>query len=119
MQHVQANIGEMYIALETARTVVFHSLERQARGESDPYWDVISSTAKYHAVEEINFIATMSLKLTGGWGYTESIGIGRAHRDFTALIAGADPQEKLKVDLGLRMVHELDMIQQRDQYKEV
>lgn len=113
MQHVQAAIGRMTIALETARTMVFHSLERQARKESDPYWDPISSAAKHYATEQINFIALMALKLTGGWGYTKESGLGRSHRDFTSLLAGADPQEKLEVDLGIRVIHEFQMLAQR------
>lgn len=118
MQHVQACIGEMYMALESSRTLVHYSLERQVRQESDLYWDAIASMAKYQAVEEVNKIALKALNLTGGWGYSESSGIGRAHRDFTALVAGADPQEKLKVDMGIRLVHDLDMMSQRFSKKE-
>ena len=118
MQHVQACIGEMYMALESSRTLVHYSLERQVRQESDLYWDAVASMAKYQAVEEVNKIALKALNLTGGWGYTESSGIGRAHRDFTALVAGADPQEKLKVDMGIRLVHDLDMMSQRYSKKE-
>ncbi|WP_236176307.1 acyl-CoA dehydrogenase family protein [Pseudomonas qingdaonensis] len=114
MQHVHAVVGDMYIALETARSAVFRSLERQDNHLFDEDWDVISSTAKYCAAESINQIALSALKLTGGWGYTESSGLGRAHRDFMALFAGADPQEKLKVDLGTRMIHELEL---RDQQR--
>ena len=118
MQHVQACIGEMYMALESSRTLVHYSLERQVRQESDVYWDAVASMAKYQAVEDVNKIALQALNLTGGWGYTESSGIGRAHRDFTALVAGADPQEKLKVDMGIRMVHDLDMMSRRSSKKE-
>ena len=118
MQHVQACIGEMYMALESSRTLVHYSLERQVRQESDVYWDAVASMAKYQAVEDVNRIALQALNLTGGWGYTESSGIGRAHRDFTALVAGADPQEKLKVDMGIRMVHDLDMMSRRSSKKE-
>lgn len=118
MQHVQACIGEMYMALESSRTLVHYSLERQVRQESDLYWDAVASMAKYQAVEDVNKIALQALNLTGGWGYTESSGIGRAHRDFTALVAGADPQEKLKVDMGIRMVHDLDMMSRRSSKKE-
>ncbi|OVZ89262.1 acyl-CoA dehydrogenase family protein [Yersinia alsatica] len=118
MQHVQAAIGRMTIALETARTIVFHSLERQARKESDPYWDPISSAAKHYAIEQINFIVQMALKLTGGWGYTEESGLGRSHRDFTAMLAGADPQEKLEVDLGIRTIHDFQMLAQQKAVQE-
>ena len=118
MQHVQACIGEMYMALESSRTLVHYSLERQVRQESDLYWDAVASMAKYQAVEDVNKIAFKALNLTGSWGYTESSGIGRAHRDFTALVAGADPQEKLKVDMGIRMVHDLDMMSRRSSKKE-
>ena len=118
MQHVQACIGEMYMALESSRTLVHYSLERQVRQESDLYWDAVASMAKYQAVEDVNKIVLQALNLTGGWGYTESSGIGRAHRDFTALVAGADPQEKLKVDMGIRMVHDLDMMSRRSSKKE-
>ena len=118
MQHVQACIGEMYMALESSRTLVHYSLERQVRQESDVYWDAVASMAKYQAVKDVNKIALQALNLTGGWGYTESSGIGRAHRDFTALVAGADPQEKLKVDMGIRMVHDLDMMSRRSSKKE-
>ncbi|MGJ3742556.1 acyl-CoA dehydrogenase family protein [Yersinia pseudotuberculosis] len=113
MQHVQAAIGRMTIALETARAMVYHSLERQARKESDPYWDPISSAAKHYAIEQINMIVLTALKLTGGWGYTEDSGLGRSHRDFSSMLAGADPQEKLEVDLGIRIIHDLQMLKQQ------
>ncbi len=118
MQHVQACIGEMYMALESSRTLVHYSLERQVRQESDLYWDAVASMAKYQAVEDVNKIAFKALNLTGSWGYTESSGIGRTQRDFAALVAGADPQEKLKVDMGIRMVHDLDMMSRRSSKKE-
>ncbi|ATX62978.1 acyl-CoA dehydrogenase family protein [Yersinia hibernica] len=118
MQHVQAAIGRMTIALETARTMVFHSLERQARKESDPYWDPISSAAKHYAIEQINYIVLMALKLTGGWGYTEESGFGRSQRDFASMLAGADPQEKLEVDLGIRAIHEFQMLAQQKTVQE-
>ncbi len=113
MQHVQAVVGEMYIALESARSVVYRSLLRQVNGDTDPYWDSLSSAAKHCAVENITQIALSALKLTGGWGYTEESGIGRALRDFTSLFAGADPQEKLVVDLGIRKLHEFDLLSQQ------
>ena len=113
LQHVQALVGEMYILLESARTSVFYALHRQDRAESDPYWDSVSSSAKYQAVEAVNKIAALALNVTGGWGYTESSGIGRAQRDFASLIAGADPQEKLKVDIGIQKIHEMEMHNQR------
>ncbi|MBW5835284.1 acyl-CoA dehydrogenase family protein [Yersinia enterocolitica] len=113
MQHVQAAIGRMSIGLETARAMVYHSLERQARKESDPYWDPISSAAKHYAIEQINIITLTALKLTGGWGYTEDSGLGRSHRDFTSMLAGADPQEKLEVDLGIRVIHDFQMLKQQ------
>lgn len=113
MQHVQAAIGRMTIALETARTMVYHSLERQSRKESDPYWDPISSAAKHYAIEQINIIALTTLKLTGGWGYTEESGFGRSQRDFSSMLAGADPQEKLEVDLGIRAIHDFQMLKQQ------
>ncbi|MDD1017052.1 acyl-CoA dehydrogenase family protein [Pseudomonas rubra] len=118
MQHVQAVIGEMYIALETARSAVFRALERQDNEQFDVDWDVIASAAKYCAVESINQIALSALKLTGGWGYTADSGLGRAHRDFMSLFAGADPQEKLKVDLGVRMIHEFELLNQQRKYQE-
>ena len=113
LQHVQALVGEMYILLESARTSVFYALHRQDRAESDPYWDSVSSSAKYQAVEAVNKIAALALNVTGGWGYSESSGIGRAQRDFASLIAGADPQEKLKVDIGIQKIHEIEMYYQR------
>lgn len=61
----------------------------------------------------MNKIAAPALNVTGGWGYSESSGIGRAQRDFASLIAGADPQEKLKVDIGIQKIHEIEMYYQR------
>ena len=118
-QHVQAVVGEMYILLESARAFVYHALLRQDLGASDPYWDPVSSSAKYQAVEAVNKIVSMALSITGGWGYTENSGLGRAQRDFASLIAGADPQEKLKVDLGIYKIHELEMQEQRKYQQEL
>ncbi|SUB31385.1 Uncharacterised protein [Yersinia pseudotuberculosis] len=58
-------------------------------------------------------IVLTALKLTGGWGYTEDSGLGRSHRDFSSMLAGADPQEKLEVDLGIRIIHDLQMLKQQ------
>ena len=46
-------------------------------------------------------------------GYTEESGFGRSQRDFLSLLAGADPQEKLEVDMGIRAIHDFQMLKQQ------
>lgn len=111
LQYPQALIGKAMIALESARTFVFYSLQKIEQGKAELYWDAISSMAKCYGTEQVNYIATMAMKLTGGWGYTEESGIGRILRDVAALFAGADPQTKLEVDIGINAIHHFQMHQ--------
>lgn len=111
LQYPQALIGKAMIALESARTFVFYSRQRIEQGKAELYWDAISSMAKCYGTEQANYIATMAMKLTDGWGYTEESGIGRVLRDVAALFAGADPQTKLEVDIGINTIHHFQMHQ--------
>ena len=114
-QNVQATLGRMYAAIETARSVCYRALERSSAGLADPFFDPVSSAAK-HTVTELSIrTAIDALRLAGGEGYASENHFERWLRDFTGLIAGAGTQDTLETSLGTLAVGNWEAAKERSE----
>jgi acyl-CoA dehydrogenase len=113
--NVQASLGRMYAALETARSVTYHALSRSSSGVADAYFDPVISAAK-HTVTELSIrMAIDALRLTGGDGYASENHFERWLRDFTGLLAGAGAQDTLEMNLGTLAVGNWEALLERSE----
>jgi alkylation response protein AidB-like acyl-CoA dehydrogenase len=101
--NVRAGLGRVYVAIETARTVLYRALDRLRWEGADPRWDAQVSLAKYYVSEQALFAADTLLRLTGSDGYRQGP-FERFARDAAALVAAAGAQDILQVMLGMELV---------------
>ena len=108
MQSVQSKLGQMYMQVETSRTLVYEALGRLTRGETDPYWDPFVSMTKYTVADKAIQVAQAAIGLVGGAGYTKERPFERNLRDFYGLIPGAGSQNILEADLGQYIINQVE-----------
>lgn len=104
LKNVEASLGRMYVALESARVMLYHALSRVSRGGAELIFDPVVSAAKYHAVEQIRFVLERALGLLGGHGFYGTQHLGRYMRDFSGLALIAGTQDIIEVNLGAGVV---------------
>lgn len=104
MQNVQAELGRMYTRIETARSMLYRALERQASPAFDPYWDAIGCVAKSFVVDQALALCASAQRLLGGDGFLRNRHLERYARDFAGYIPGGGSQDTLTVDLGVHAI---------------
>ncbi|WP_189637356.1 acyl-CoA dehydrogenase family protein [Rhodococcus sp. ARP2] len=104
LKNVQASLGRMYIAIESARAMLYQALIRVSEGNTEPVFDPMVSAAKVFAVEQIRFVLERALGILGGFAFYESPHLGRYMRDFAGLSLAAGTQDILEVNLGAGVV---------------
>ncbi|MEG3630828.1 acyl-CoA dehydrogenase family protein [Streptomyces poriticola] len=100
MPNVQARVGRMYVALESARAVLYQALIRMDEGSVDPVFDPSISVAKYLVTEKVNFVVDCAFRLMGGYSYYGDRRFGQALRDFKGGMLAAGTQDLLEINLG-------------------
>ncbi len=116
MQNVQAQLGRMVIAVESARAVLYRALDRQASAAFDPFWDPIGCVAKSYVIDQAIALAQMAQRLLGGDGYLRSKHFERYLRDFNGYIPGGGSQDTLTVDLGVNAICAVDAKRMRARF---
>jgi alkylation response protein AidB-like acyl-CoA dehydrogenase len=104
LQNVQAGIGRIYVALETARTMLHRALERIHFSKQDPHFDTVVSAAKYYGVEQALVVTQQMMRLLGGKSYTSRLPFQRYLRDFYGGVMGGGTQDILEINLGLEVI---------------
>ncbi|MBS3695702.1 acyl-CoA dehydrogenase family protein [Rhodococcus qingshengii] len=104
LKNVQASLGQMYIAIESARATLYHALSRVTEGHTEPLFDPVVSAAKVFAVNQIRFVLERALGILGGFAFYESPHLGRYMRDFAGLSLAAGTQDILEINLGAGVV---------------
>ncbi len=104
LKNVEASLGRMFVAVETARVMLYHALSRVADGRAEPIFDPVVSAAKYFAVEQIRFVLERAFGVLGGYGFYGTPHLGRYMRDFAGLALVAGTQDILEVNLGAGVV---------------
>lgn len=103
-----AGVGQMRIALEAARAVVYTALERTDRAGSEESYlhDPAVAVGKYVAVQSATTVAEIAQKLAGHNGYFERYGFERYLRDFYGVLPILGGQYAIETQLGERLVFE-------------
>ena len=106
-QAIQLKLADMGTQLEAARLLTRNAAERRQRGER---CDVEAGMAKLFASEAAFEIATESMRIHGGVGYTTELPIERYYRDAPLMIIGEGTNEiqRLVIARGLLARHPLD-----------
>ena len=99
-QAIQLKLADMGTRLEAARLLTRHAAERRQRGER---CDVEAGMAKLFASEAAFEIATESMRIHGGVGYTTELPIERYYRDAPLMMIGEGTNEiqRLVIARGL------------------
>lgn len=114
MQAVQSRLGQCYVAIETARTVLYDAIERAADGAGvDPVWDVAITTSKYYVVQQAEAVTRGLAHVLGGAAYDRSQPYERGLRDLHAFLHLAGTQATLEVDLGVKAIAEVEQAMAR------
>ena len=106
-QAIQLKLADMGTQLEAARLLTRNAAERRQRGER---CDVEAGMAKLFASEAALEIATESMRIHGGVGYTTELPIERYYRDAPLMIIGEGTNEiqRLVIARGLLRRHAVD-----------
>jgi alkylation response protein AidB-like acyl-CoA dehydrogenase len=89
LPNVQASIGRMHIAIESARATVHRTLVRASQGETHPTFDTMISIAKHFLTEQAISVSSQILRLLGGHGYYGDAAYGMYLRDCIGLLSAA------------------------------
>ena len=105
-QAIQHKLADMATKLQAARLLTVHAAELKQRGERA---DVEAGMAKLFASEAAFEIATETLRIHGGVGYTTELPIERYYRDAPLMIIGEGTNEiqRLVIARGLLKRYEL------------
>lgn len=113
MQAVQSRLGQCYVAIDTARTVLYDAIERAGGdgggdGEVDRVWDVAITTSKYYVVQQAEAVTRGLAHVLGGAAYDRGQPYERGLRDLHAFLHLAGTQATLEVDLGVKAIAEVE-----------
>ncbi len=99
-QAIQMKLADMATKVEAARLLTVSAAERKQRGER---CDVEAGMAKLFASETAFEVATESLRVHGGVGYTTELPVERYYRDAPLMIIGEGTNEiqRLVIARGL------------------
>ena len=99
-QAIQLKLADMATKLEAARLLTVNAAERRDAGER---CDVEAGMAKLFASEAAFEIATESMRIHGGVGYTTELPIERYYRDAPLMMIGEGTNEiqRLVIARGL------------------
>ncbi|MFE3188401.1 acyl-CoA dehydrogenase family protein [Nocardia sp. NPDC059240] len=103
---VQGVLGQMCALLETSRATVHLALENYP-ADADAVWTTSLWMAKYTVAEAAPRLALLAQRLVGTNGFLHSDMYARHLRDFSGLLAGGNPQEKVQIDLGIDLLHRM------------
>ena len=109
MQTIQAAMGRIYTAIESARLVLGQALKQPTSAQFDPYWDRKIAMSKYYVVQQALEVCRTAQSVVGGTAVFSGSIYERCMRDFHCLMVMAGTQATLEVDLGVMAIHDLTM----------
>ena len=101
-QAIQMKLADMATKLEAARLLTMSAAERKESGER---CDVEAGMAKLFASEAALEIATESMRIHGGIGYTTELPIERYYRDAPLMIIGEGTNEIQRLVIARGLLH--------------
>lgn len=111
MQHVQATLGKMYVAIESCRALTYRALVN-FENHGDRIWDPLSSAAKYNIGELANQFVLDAYHVLGTTLYVDD-SFAQFQRDFATLVAVSGTQASIMVNLGMLAASEVAMANER------
>jgi alkylation response protein AidB-like acyl-CoA dehydrogenase len=100
-QAIASKLADMGTSLTAARLLTTHAAERKDRGER---CDVEAGMAKLFASEAAFEIATESMRIHGGVGYTTELPIERYYRDAPLMIIGEGTNEIQRIVIARGLI---------------
>lgn len=114
-RNVQVSLGRMYVAIESARAMLYRALSHLDTGAADPVFDPIVSAAKCFVVDQVRLVVDLALRLQGGHGYYGHPDLGRYLRDYTGLAIAGGTQDILEANLGaIAVAHNRPYLRKRN-----
>lgn len=104
LDNVKVSLGRMYVAIESARAMVYHTLSRVAAGDTEPIFDPMIAATKCFAVAQIRLVLELALNILGGHAFYGTPHLGRYMRDYPGLTLVAGTSDILEVNLGAGVV---------------
>ncbi|MFI9561578.1 acyl-CoA dehydrogenase family protein [Nonomuraea endophytica] len=104
LKNVEASLGRMYVAVTSARAMLYHALGRVSDGRAELVFDPVISAAKHFAVEQIRFVLERAFGLLGGHAFYGTQHLGRYMRDYSGLALAAGTQDIIEVNLGAGVI---------------
>ncbi|WP_409490871.1 acyl-CoA dehydrogenase family protein [Amycolatopsis sp. cmx-11-12] len=104
LKNVEATLGRMYVAIESARSMLYRALTHVGAGRAEPVFDPLLSAAKCFAADQIRFVLESAFRVMGGHAFYGSPHLGRYLRDFSGLPIVAGTNDILEVNLGAGVV---------------
>jgi alkylation response protein AidB-like acyl-CoA dehydrogenase len=104
LNNVKASLGQMYMAIESARAMVYHALSHFAGGRAELVFDPVIAAAKCFAIRQVRSVLELAQNLLGGHGFYGTPHLGRCVRDFHGLSLAAGTQDILEINLGAGVV---------------
>lgn len=98
MPIVQAHLGRMHVALLSAQSLAHTALQRADR-TCDPYWEPVTTAAKYFVAEQANKLILEAFRPLATHGYIDPA-FTRFQRDFAMLLTVSATQDSSEVNLG-------------------
>jgi butyryl-CoA dehydrogenase len=100
-QAVQIKLAAMATKIEAARLLMLQAAERKSAGERA---DLESGMAKLFATEVAQEVALESMRIHGGYGYSEEYVVERIYRDAPLLILGEGTNEIQHLVIARRLL---------------
>jgi alkylation response protein AidB-like acyl-CoA dehydrogenase len=89
-QAIQLKLADMATKIEAARLLTYQAADKKDRGER---CDIEAGMAKLFASETCLDVATESMRILGGYGYTKEFPVERYYRDAPLMIIGEGTNE--------------------------
>ncbi|MBI4200076.1 MAG: acyl-CoA dehydrogenase family protein [Chloroflexi bacterium] len=100
-QAIQLMLADMATQVEAAHLLVIHAAEKKNRGERA---DLEAGMAKLFASEICLQVATNSMRIHGGYGYTQDLPVERHFRDAPLMMIGEGTNEIQKLVIARNLL---------------
>ncbi|UFS58096.1 acyl-CoA dehydrogenase family protein [Subtercola endophyticus] len=100
-QAIQLKIAQMGTKIKASELLVFDAAEKKAEGGRV---DLEAGMAKYFATETALEVATESMRIHGGYGYSQEFMVERLYRDAMLLILGEGTNEIQQLLIARRLL---------------
>ncbi len=102
-QAIQLKLAQMATKIEAARLLLLQAAEKKDAGERA---DLESGMAKWFATETAEEVALESMRIHGGYGYSQEFVVERIYREAPLLLIGEGSNEILQLVIARRLLEQ-------------